>query len=146
MRADLDSHQQRLGFRDLGHLGRRRKVVEGGREDGMGFGGAFAGANELRQRVRGLELESARSLLARDADGFAVGGFRGDGVALGEDVAPDPMEERIRATTAGLLSEREALRDRRKRVVARAPCLAVGREDPATYIARAVPAARVLPP
>ena len=44
--------------------------------------------------------------------GFAIGGFGGGGVALGEDVAPEPVKERIRAVTARLLGERETLRDR----------------------------------
>ena len=70
--------------------------------------------------MRGLELERARTLALCDADGFVVGGFSGDGFALSEDVAPDPVEERIRAVAASLLGEREALCDRRERVVERA--------------------------
>ena len=70
--------------------------------------------------MRGLEFERARAPALRDAEGFAIGGFGGRGVALGEDVAPDPVEERIRAVAAGLLGERETLRDRGERVVDRA--------------------------
>ena len=40
MRAGLDSRQQRLRLSDLRHFGRRRKTFEGGREDGVSFGGA----------------------------------------------------------------------------------------------------------
>ncbi len=61
--------------------------------------------------MRGLELERARTLALCDTERYVVGGFGGGGFALSEDVAPDPVEERIRAV-AGLLGEREALRDR----------------------------------
>ena len=44
--------QQRLRLRDLRHFWRRRKAFEGGREDGVGFGGATGRLVELGERKR----------------------------------------------------------------------------------------------
>ena len=59
----------------------------------MSIGGAAGGVEELRQRVRGLKLERARTLALRDAERFAIGGFRRGRVALGEDVPQGPVQE-----------------------------------------------------
>ena len=52
MLASLDSHQQRLRLSDLGHLGRRQKVFERRREDGVGFAGPARRQIELGESKR----------------------------------------------------------------------------------------------
>src|ERR1700722_7234131 len=70
---DLFSLGQRLkqGFRfgDLRHFRRRRKAIESGREDGVGFGRAAGGLVELGERERCAQLEAARALTLSDGDG-----------------------------------------------------------------------------
>ena len=96
MRAGLDSHQQRLRLSDLGHFGRRREAFEGGREDGVGFGGAAGRLIELGERQRRAQAPTARALLLRDGDGGLEGFFRGGGIggiALEQDFAAQAMGE-----------------------------------------------------
>ena len=95
------------------------------REDGAGVGGAAGRSTEFGQRERRLQFEASRLLRLCDGDGGAeglLGRRRIRGIALQEDVAAKPMEDRVRNALAGLLRDCQALVDQRQRDV-RALCL-----------------------
>ena len=56
-------HEQRLRFRDLWHLRRRREAFEGGREDPVGFSGASGRPIEFGEAKRRAKNWATRALL-----------------------------------------------------------------------------------
>ena len=87
--------EQRVRLLKLGHLRRRRKAIECGREDGVGVGRACGRLIELRERKRCAQFEAARLLHSSDFDG-AFEGFLGGsgvrGVALDQQLAVRPVQ------------------------------------------------------
>ena len=93
-----------------GISGRRRKAFEGGRENGLGFGGAGNRLVEFGQRQRGAQFEAARALLLRDGNGGQESLFRGrgvGGVALQQDFASRAMQFRFERAIAQAVGRRQ---------------------------------------
>ena len=87
--------EQRLSLGDLGHLRRRRKAFERGREDRLGFGGAVGRLVELGERERGAQAEAVRPLFTRNGNGGQERLFsrRGvGGIALEQHFTADAMQ------------------------------------------------------
>ena len=102
--------EQRLRLVDLGHFRRRRKAFEGGREDGVGVGGAGGRLVELGERQRRAQFEAARALLLRDSDGGQESVFRRrgiGGVALEQEFTARPMQFRFERAIASAVGRRQ---------------------------------------
>src|ERR1700722_18039315 len=120
MRGGLDSHQQRLRLRNLGHFRCRRKAFEGGREDIVRLERTVGRLVKLGERGRGSQFEAARSLLLRDREGGQEGLFRGrggGGVTLQQNFPARSVKFGVECAKTGAVGRREPLIENRKSAI-----------------------------
>src|SRR5208282_2459548 len=112
--------KQRPRFGDLRHFGRRRKVLERGREDGMGVSGTSNRLVEFRKREGCEQLVTSCALRLRNHDrGLEcfLGATGTRGAPRQQDFAAKSMEVGVGEMLPRLLRDRQSLVDQREGAV-----------------------------